>query len=229
VTVTKEQLQAVKNTPAQVAKSPSPAGKKKKKPVRAKKANGATIRIDRERFAEELIKHSMNATEAYLAVSPKVTRKTAAQQGHVLLREPETIEALTPMLEGLFIDAGIEASWVFRRWLEIASGSAADYFKFDDGIPVLDMSDMTPAQKRNLKSISISQTQHGTNYKIETYDAQRAIDTVGKHLGLLVDKLADEDVERIGDMIEKGVARIKANKDLDGWKDLIEEAEFTER
>ena len=219
--ITKDQIAAVKN--GKPVRKPTARKKVVAKPVRPKKANGATIRIDRPRFCQELIKNSMNATAAYKAVSPKVTDKTAAANGHRLLREAETLDILTPLLEGLFVDAGIEAEYVFRRWLEIASGSAADYYTFKDGVPTLDMSNMTPSQRANLKSISINHTQHGTNYKIEVYDAQRAIDTIGKHLGLLVDKLAEEDVERIGDLIEKGVNRIRASKDLDGWRSLMNE------
>ena len=205
----------------------APARKKKAVPVR-KKRGKTTLRIDRAMFCKELIKNSMNATEAYLAVNPKVKRTTAATEGYKLLREPETVEILTPLLQELFVDAGIEAEYVFKRWLEIAEGSAADYFTFGGGNPVLDMSNMTPAQERNLKSISVSHTQHGTNYKIETYDAQKAIDTIGKHLGLLVDKLAEEDIERIGDLLEKGVARIRSSRDLDGWKTIVFDGEATE-
>ena len=219
--ITKDQIAAVKN--GKPVRKPTARKKVAAKPVRPKKANGTTMRIDRNRFCQELIKNSMNATEAYLAVNPKVKRTTAGAEGHKLLKEPEVIAILTPMLEGLFVDAGIEAEYVFRRWLEIASGSAADYYTFEGGVPRLDMSNMTPSQRANLKSISINHTQHGTNYKIEVYDAQRAIDTIGKHLGLLVDKLAEEDVERIGDLIEKGVNRIRASKDLDGWRSLMNE------
>ena len=36
-------------------------------------------------------------------------------------------------------------------------------------------------------------------------------------------------MEQIGDLIEKGVNRIKQSRDLDGWKDLIMDGEFTEQ
>ena len=249
--VTKAQIAAVvKGTPKgpfkpavekkckHIAKKPTAAKKLQKagdhnvhnkKPVRKKKAStGTTIRIDRGRFCQELVKNSMNATKAYLAVSPKVTAKTAATEGGRLLREPDVIKILTPMLAKLFVDAGIEADYVFRRWLEIAEGSAADYFTFDAGVPRLDMSDMSPAQLRNLKSIGITHGKFGTNYKIEVYCADHAVDMIAKHLGLLVEKLAEEDVERIGDLIEQGVARIRATKDLDGWKSIVFDAEAEE-
>lgn len=238
MTVTKEQLAAVKN--GKPVRKRAARKKTKKKPVRTKSANGATLRIDRGRFCKELIKNGMNASAAYRAVSPKATARTAGQQGFVLLKEPETIAILTPMLAKLFRDAGIEADYVFRRWLEMSQATPYDYFTVDDeGVTKLrPESELTPAQRLNVRKlkVTVNETQNKkgdrlyitTRTELETVDQQRAVSEIAKHLGLLVDKLADEDVERIGDMIEKGVARIKANKDLDAWKELIEEAEFTE-
>lgn len=209
-------------------KKPVPA---KKKPA-AKKSNGKSViskpEVTAQLFAHALVRNSMNATAAYKEIKPDVTDKTAGTEGHKLLKLPETIQILTPLLENLFADAGVETEYVFRRWLEMASGSAADYFTFDKGRPTLDMSDMTPAQRANLKSITISEGKYGTNYKIETYSAQQAISEIAKHLGLLVDKLDPEDIDRIGDLLEKGIKRIKSSKDLDGWKEVILDAEFVE-
>ena len=202
--------------------------KAKTKPRKGKSKVISKPEVIAELFAQALIRNKMNASAAYREMRPEATEKTAGVEGHKLLKNPRVIDILTPMLEGLFIDAGIETEYVFRRWLEIASGSAMDYYKIVDGEPVLDMSSMTPAQYGNLKSISITQTQHGTNYKIETYDAQKALETIGKHLGLLVEKLAEEDISRIGDIIEMGVKRIKATKDLDGWKSVVLDVEAIE-
>ena len=206
-------------------------GQLPEKPAARDKVNGRAIakhRIDRTRFCQELIKHGMNASAAYRALSPSVNANTAKVEGHRLLTDPNVVKILTPMLEKLFTDAAIDVEYVLRRWLEIAEGSAADYFTFEDGYPVLNMSDLTPAQMRNLKSITITEHKYGTNYKIETYDAQKAIDLVGRHVGLLIEKLPDEDVERIGDMLERAVKRIKATKDLDAWKDIVLDVEIAE-
>ena len=188
-----------------------------------------TLRIDRELFAKELIKNSMNATKAYQAVSPNVTAKTAATEGSRLLREPETIEILQPMLEQLFTNTGIDATYVFRRWVEMSQATPLDYFTInDDGQPVLDMSDLTPAQRANLKEIKITDTKFGQNITIKVYDAQKAVESIAKHLGLLVDRLPEKDVERIGDLIEAGVKRIRATKDLNAWQDIVLDVEFSE-
>lgn len=219
MTITAEQLAAVKK-PAKR----KPVARKKSTRTK-KKTTKATIRVDRTKFCQELIKNSMCASKAYQAVCPKVTNGSAKTLGNRLLTEVDTIEILTPMLKALFVDAGIEADYIFKRWLEIAEGSAADYFTFDGGYPRLDMSDMTPAQRANLKKITITPGQFGTKYSIETYDAQRAVSEIAKHLGLLVEKLDDKDIDRIGDLIEMGVARIKKYKDLDAWKSITFESE----
>lgn len=207
----------------------------KPKPAPKKKTNGkkpSTViskpKVTAKLFAHALIRNSMNASAAYRELRPDVTAKTARTEGNKYLAKPDTIHVLTPLLESLFSKAGVETEYVFRRWLEFAQASAADYFNFDHGTPVLDMSDMSPMQRANLKSISINHTAHGTNYKIEVYDAQKAVDTIGKHLGLLIDKMDPEDVERIGDLIERGVNRIRESRDLDGWKDVILDAEYVE-
>ena len=38
--------------------------------------------------------------------------------------------------------------------------------------------------------------------------------------------MAEENVQRIGDLIEHGVNRIEKTRDLDGWQDIVLDAEF---
>ncbi len=203
-----------------------------KKPAAYKKANGRAVAksvfTDRQ-FAYMLIQNNLNAKAAYLALKPDVTARTAEVEGSKLLRKPELIAILTPLLEKLFTEAGIDARWVFHRWVQMSQATPLDYFTInDDGQPVLDMSDLTPAQRANVKEIKITDTKFGQNITVKVWDAQKATDQIGKHLGLLVEKLADEDIERIGDLIERGVKRIKATKDLDGWKSVILDVEAVE-
>lgn len=245
--ITKKQIAAVKKKKPVRKKAKKKVAKKRvakkasKKKAPRRKSNGrATIRIDRALFCKELIKNSMNATAAYKAVSPKVTDKTAAANGHRLLREAETVDMLTPMLQELFIDAGIEANYVFKRWVEMSQASPLDYFRInDEGEMYLRSSEsLTQAQRVNLRKIKVTknetQSKDGetlhitTRTEVEVVDQQRAVSEIAKHLGLLMDKLADEDVERIGDLLEKGVARITSSRDLDGWKSIVFDGEATE-
>ena len=253
--ISKEQLEAVKGAkqPAKKvvakkntsrkSKTAVPAKKTKKKaPIRKKSTKGTTQRIDREAFATALIANSMNATAAYKAVSPKVTDESAAVLGHKLLRDVKVVDILTPKLQKLFIDAGIEAEYVFKRWVEMSQGSPLDYFDVEPNgqLGQLNLNGITDAQRINLKEIKVERTMvektdadgevtHaiiGEKINIKVADQQKAISEIAKHLGLLMDRLADEDVDKIGDLIEQGVARIRASKDLDGWKSITFEGEL---
>ena len=61
---------------------------------------------------------------------------------------------------------------------------------------------------------------------IKVVHQQRAVEMIAKYLGLLVDRMAEEIVQQIGALIEQGVNRIKKIRDLDGWKDIVLDAEF---
>jgi phage terminase small subunit len=212
--------------------------------VRKKKTNGTTIRIDRERFAQELIIHSMNATDAYMALCPTVKRTTAAANGSRLLREAETLEFLKPMLEKLFVKAGVEAEYVLSRFLEMAQATPLDYFEIDEagGLGRLNLNGLTDSQRLNLKEIKVERTAvekespdgsivfQVVNEKIniKVHDAQKALEILARHLGLLVERLAEEDISKIGDIIERGVKRIKQSKNLDAWEDIILDVEYKE-
>jgi len=65
-----------------------------------------------------------------------------------------------------------------------------------------------------------------TTTTIKVVDQQRAVEMIAKHLGLLVNRMAVENVQRIGDLIEQGVDRIKKTRNLDGWKDIVLDAEL---
>jgi len=184
---------------------------------------GKKATLNNVRFCQELIRAGLNAKAAYLKVHPEVTPRTAEVNGHRMLRNAEVQAVLLPMLEKLFIDAGIEADYVFKRWVEMSQASPLDYFKIakDGKLGELDLSNLTEAQRLNLKAIKVTQTKFGETITVTVCDQARAVNMIAKHLGLLTEKTDNKDVERIGDIIEKGVARIKATKDLDGWKDMI--------
>ncbi len=211
------------------------AGKPTRMPA---KANGRAVsnqKIDRRLFCKELIKSGMDATAAYKAVSPSVSNATARNNGSRMLAEAGTVKILQPMLARLFSKAGIDADYVFRRWAEMAEASPLDYFEVTDSgdLGSLRLNDLTPAQRCNLQSIKVTEymsegvvTSRATQVKV--LNQQRAIEMIAKHLGLLVDRMAQEDVERIGDVIERGISRIKKSRDLDGWKDIVLNAEIIE-
>ena len=102
----------------------------------------------------------------------------------------------------------------------------------DGGLGELDLSAITPAQRGNLREIKVTTTKSNdgellhTTTTIKVVDQQRTVEMIAKHLGLLVDRMAEENVQRIGDLIEQSVNRIEKTRDLDGWKDIVLDVEF---
>ncbi len=138
------------------------------------------------------------------------------------------------MLQKLFQKAGIEADYVFKRWLEMSQASPLDYFTVskDGGLGELDLSAITPARRGNLREIKVTTTKSNdgellhTTTAIRLVDQQRPVEMIAKHLSLLVDRMAEENVQRIVDRIEQSVNRIKKTRDLDDWKNIVLDAEF---
>lgn len=205
---------------------------KKKKPARKKKNNGQSTKKcsdqrdkatdNYELFSHAYIRHGCNATGAYKELHPECNPGTAATSGWRLLRNVDVQRILFPLLEELMKKNTVDTEFVLRRWLEQANGSALDYFRVEeDGrLGALDLASITTAQRRNLKSIKISDTKYGQSISITVSDQQRAIEMFAKYLQMFAEKDSPEDSRKIGDLIEAGVRRIRACKDINAWKDL---------
>ena len=185
-----------------------------------------TIRM----FCLAYIKHGLNGAAAYKASHPKASTKTASVEASRYLANPSVQEILQPMLRELFAKAKLDADFVLKRWLSQSRASPLDYFKItkDGKLGGLDLSNITEDQRLNLKAIKVTKNKFGESTTVTVCDQAHAVDMLAKYLGLLVEKLPEAGVERIGDMLERAVKRIKATKDLDGWKDIVLDAEFTE-
>ena len=234
--VSKEDLKAV------VAGKPVKKTIAKKTKAKPKPKTISKTAFTDHQFAHALIEHSMNPTAAYRSLKPHVANTTANTEGRKHLRKPSVIAILTPLIQKLFTEAGITSEWVMRRWVEMSIASPLDYFEVEPNgqLGQLNLNGITDAQRINLKEIKVERTMiektdpegevtHAIvseKINLKVADQQKAVDTIAKHLGLLMDRLADEDVDKIGDLIEQGVARIRASKDLDGWKSITFEGEL---
>ena len=218
---------------------------KKKPAVRKKVAKpttkGRSSRTTEEKaqaFAHAYVAAGCNATEAYKqAISPTCKDTTATANGHKWLSKAQVQKYLAPLLEALMEKNEVNAEWVLARWKEQADGSPLDYFQItpDGDLGQLDLTAINEAQRRNLKEIRVTEntrrTAEGEEYTtrqihVKVYDAQKAVEMFAKYLGLLTRSLEEEEVERIGDLIELGVKRIRASKSLDAWQTI--DAEFSE-
>ena len=234
-----------KNEPDQPAAKPAakkkaPAKKKTKKRPAKKKAV-ATSKVDPELFAHRYIQYHCNGTAAYLSIRPDVKPESAAVSANKLLRTAKVQNVIWPLLEALLEKESAQSEWVIKRWLEQAEASPLDYFTItsDGNLGGLDLTNLSPAQRRNLKSIKYNKTTStsisakGTEtetvterWDVTVVDQQKAVELMAKMLGMLTPQLEKETEDRIGELLERGVQRIRKMGDPEAWRTL--EGEFSE-
>lgn len=71
-------------------------------------------------FADEYLKNGMNATKAYLFISPKVTINTAEVEGHKYLKKPKIKEYIESKQKKASQNSQIDFEWVLKTLYEIA-------------------------------------------------------------------------------------------------------------
>ena len=134
------------------------------------------------------------------------------------------------MLQKLLRKAQVDREWVLNRLTEQANASALDYFTQTSAgqLELRDMNELSDAMRRNLKSIKISKTKNGRSISVTVVDQQQAVGMLAKFLQMFTKKADREDAGRIGDLIERGVKRIRACKDLDAWRDVGVDDKFSD-
>jgi len=221
---------------------PAPASQKTKKRAPGKavvrEATAPNKMAEKcERFAHAYVRSGCNATRAYKEISPDCTDVTAATEGGKYLRKPQTQRILMPLLEGLMEKNAVNTEFVLSRMLEQANASPLDYFYVNERgqLGGIDVTGITDAQRRNLKTIRMTENsfvdknggEHTSrSWHITVVDQQKAIEMFARYLQMFTRDMAEEDLTRIGDLIEAGVKRIRANKDLEAWRTI--DAEFSE-
>ena len=83
-----------------------------------------------QRFVQEYCK-DFNATQA--AIRAGYSEKTAGQQAHELLKNPEIAEAIEERKEQLAALVEIDAAWVLRQWKQIATADPNEIMQLRRG------------------------------------------------------------------------------------------------
>lgn len=121
---------------------------------------------------------SFNATEAAKKAGYAGDRNSLATRGHANLKCKEIAEAISARMT----EAAMGADEVLMRMAEQARASYASYINADGSV---DLEKIGKDKKMHLIK-SIKYTPYGKN--VEFYDAQAALQFVGKHHGLFVDR-----------------------------------------
>lgn len=141
----------------------------------------------------------LNITAAALRAG--YSERTAAQVGYQLMQKPAVQEAIHQAMDDRAKRTGVTQDKVVAELAKIAFSSGADFAQVvtlkprEDGRPgvqlveLTDTDQLTPDQKAAISSIE--ETKFGI--KVSTYDKVRALELLGRHLGMFDGSGGEED------------------------------------
>ena len=159
-----------------------------------------------KRFADEYLV-DLNATRAYKAAYPSVKKDSvAAQSGSRLLRNAKVQEYILERMAERQKRTEITQDWVLRELYKIASASGADFaqvvrrpvltqnntylidpdtgqLRMEDAVELIPTADLSEDKKAAIASIK--EGRYGIS--VETYDRVKALELIGRHLGMFKD------------------------------------------
>jgi phage terminase small subunit len=151
----------------------------------SKKSMGGHRLNERQRaFINHYIATGMNATQA--AEKAGYSKKTARFQGHELLTNPYVKKELDKRITQILTDTeNLSIKWL-NKTMAIAGfdiRKAADWN--EHGVSPKSSSEIDEATAFAIQEVSSTQTESGTNIKIKSYDKAKALDLLGKFLGIV--------------------------------------------
>jgi phage terminase small subunit len=151
------------------------------------------------RFADEYL-IDLNATRAYKAAYPRVTKdSTAAQAGSRMLRNVKVENYINKRREKLQSKLEINQENILKELAAIAFCNGSDFAELvvnqstDDSGKLLEYYDVKLKPTATLdeyKKKALSGIKYGKyGIEVSSYDKVRALELLGKHLGIFKDKL----------------------------------------
>lgn len=139
-----------------------------------------------KRFADEYL-IDLNATRAYKAAYPNVSKdETAAAAGARMLRNVKVQDYVKRRQDELKAQTNITQERVIRELAAIAFLDTTELVKVKGRrVTLTNTEDLTATQRKAIASIK-----KGKNgIELATYDKLKALELIGKHLGMFKDKL----------------------------------------
>lgn len=129
----------------------------------------------------------LNATQA--AIRAGYAPKDADVQGPRLLGNVGVAQAIDAAKKKLAAKFEIKAEDVIRELARIGFSKMSDFAAFGpDGVTLKDMADMPDDATRCIAEVSQTTSVGGGSIKFKLHDKKGALDSLGRHLGLFVDK-----------------------------------------
>lgn len=166
-------------------------------PVKQAAQSGNELTEKQKAFVQEYLV-DLNAKAA--AIRAGYSAKTAAEQGHQQLQKPAVKAAIEKAMELRSLRTQITADMVLQELAKVGFSKLGDFVEFGPrGVRIKDSKDVDSAV---LAEVSETETNAGTNRKIKLYDKVRALELIGKHLGMFIEKHTHEIYGKDGKPIE---------------------------
>lgn len=154
-----------------------------------------------KRFVEEYL-IDLNATQA--AIRAGYSPSTAGSIGNEILKKPEISKAIAQAMAERSKRTGVSQDRIVRELAKIAFSNLTDIVDPFDGsvIQSADRDDLACIQ-----SIKVKQSEDFTEREVRLADKMRALELLGKHLGMFRDRLEvsglEEEKSKLGLIIEQ--------------------------
>lgn len=161
----------------------------------------AKLTLKQQRFVEEYL-IDLNATQA--AIRAGYSAKRASEIGHQLLQKTTVSEAISKALAARSRRTGINQDRVLLELAKVAFLNPTDVINMDEATIRGDASREDTAAIASVKVKRIP-TEGGdiVEREIKTYDKLKALELLGKHLGMFKEKV-DVNVEiNLADLLKK--------------------------
>jgi len=135
-------------------------------------------------FVRYYVSSGMNATQA--AIKAGYSEKTARAQGYRLLVNVYIKVALDKHIHDLLTDTeNLSIKWL-QQTMAIAGFDIRKAVSWDkDGVEFIDSSTLDDQTAFAIQEVSMIQTEDNKNIKVKAYDKTKALDLLGKFLGIV--------------------------------------------
>ncbi|MBQ7345348.1 MAG: terminase small subunit [Oscillospiraceae bacterium] len=167
----------------------------------------------KRRFVEEYLV-DLNATQA--AVRAGYSAKSAEKHSYRLLKDPAVAEAVREAMGRRSARTEITQDMVIRELAAIAFAKVTDHTNVaeDGAVRVIPTEGLTEAQRRAIAGIKVSR--YGVT--VSNYDKVKALELLGKHLGMFGGKEESGPVEN--DLVEKLLEQTEEDMDTDDLPEI---------
>lgn len=174
-------------------------------------------------FVAAYIANGQNATQA--AITAGYSPRSAASQGHELLKHPEVSAKLKGVAERAALQVELDAASVLEEIGHIAHSDLLDAFINKPGDPehgtLRALESMPVGLRRAIASIKFEELFHGASgekfvagrvVEIKLWNKPQALEMEGKHLKLFTDKVEHTGKVTLEQLVTEAAARNKAGK-----------------